>query len=54
MTSLFHVANLGAYKVTDRRRIYVAYQVCREYKTPVQRNHNIQALAAVRPGDLPA
>jgi hypothetical protein len=54
MTSLFHVANLGAYKVADRRRIYVAYQVCREYKAPVQRNHNIQALATVRPGDLPA
>src|SRR6266446_3446814 len=54
MTSLFHVANFCAYKVADRRCVYVAYQVCRKYKAPVQRNHNIQALAAARSGDLPA
>jgi hypothetical protein len=54
MTSLLYVANFCANKVADRWRVYMAYQVCRKYKAPVQRNHNIQALATVRLGDLPA
>jgi hypothetical protein len=54
VSSLLHVANVLANKMTNRRRFNMPYQVCPENKSSIQRDHHIQAFAGARSRNLPA